>query len=245
VLAHDLRNSLQSIGFGAALLAENILENKTARHVESIRLSCERMQELIGAVLDFSRGRLNGGIPVVPKKDNRIGDELRHVIAEVQSAHRDRVIKIDMDIGEPVICDRRRIGQMLGNLLTNAVTHGDPHLAVTVSARADAQSFELSVTNGAPEIFPDVLHRLFQPFCKKKSTSSAPTGGLGLGLYIAAEIAHSHGGRKKRRYHPPIRTALRFPWSPPLRHRHPVGIRNASPSVWRNKTCRHTSLPSS
>ena len=99
-----------------------------------------------------------------------------------------------MDIDQAVVCDRQRLGQLLGNLVTNAVTHGDPDIAVTVRARGTAHAFELSVTNGTAEMTPFNKDRVFQPFCRTPSSSDAPGRGLGLGLYIAAEIAASHGG---------------------------------------------------
>lgn len=120
------------------------------------------MKELIETVLDLARCRLNGGIPVSLKMDSRLADELGHVIAEVQSVHCDRMINVDMDIGAPVVCDHRRLGQMLGNLLTNAVIHGDPDVAVSVRVRSDACAFELSITNGASEIIPAMSDGMFQ-----------------------------------------------------------------------------------
>jgi len=194
ILAHDLRNSLQSIGFGAELLTEIRLDAKATRHIESIRLSCGRMKELIETVLDLACSRLNGGIPVCLKNDDCLAVELRHVVEEVRSAHKDRTLIVDMDIDQAVVCDRRRLGQLLGNLLTNAVTHGEPDVAVIVSARADAHALELSVSNGTAERTPVIVDGLFRPFRNTVSSPKVCRTGLGLGLYIAAEIAASHGG---------------------------------------------------
>jgi signal transduction histidine kinase len=81
---------------------------------------------------------------------------------------------------------------MFSNLLANALTHGDPDGPVRVSARCDDGGFELSVVNLGEPIPPDTVERLFQPFTR----ASVQPGqeGLGLGLYIASEIAHAHGG---------------------------------------------------
>lgn len=194
ILAHDLRNSLHSIGFGAEMLTEQKLDMKTARYVESIKLSCARMKELIETVFDLTCARRIGGIPVYLENDGRLADELRHIVAEVQSAHSKATIDVDMDVGVSAVCDRRRIAQMLGNLLTNAVTHGKPNTIVHVKVWDHPRAFEMSVSNTAPEITSSVSARMFQPFCKKESASRSPSTGLGLGLYIAAEIAKSHGG---------------------------------------------------
>ena len=92
----------------------------------------------------------------------------------------------------PVLCDRARIGQLLSNLLANALTHGDPTSPVWVRAQCTDRMFELSVANKGPHIPPDTVARLFQPFAR--ALHGPDRGGLGLGLYIASEIARSHGG---------------------------------------------------
>jgi signal transduction histidine kinase len=81
---------------------------------------------------------------------------------------------------------------MLSNLLANALTHGDPSSPVRVYARSDDQLFELSVANLGDPIPPDTVDRLFQPFTRAPAESYQE--GLGLGLYIASEIARAHEG---------------------------------------------------
>jgi signal transduction histidine kinase len=81
---------------------------------------------------------------------------------------------------------------MFSNLLANALTHGDPDGPIWVRARSDDSDFELSVANLGEPIPPDIVDRLFQPF-SRASTEPAQQG-LGLGLYIALEIARAHEG---------------------------------------------------
>lgn len=192
VLGHDLRNSLQAIGFGTELLKERLADARALKIVRSIELSSGRMIELIQNILDFARGRLGGGVPITLENDQRLADELRHVISEVQAAHVKRVIDVKMNIQFPMICDRHRIAQLLGNLLSNAMTHGAIDQPVSVIARGDAENFELSVTNIGVAIAVEKMARLFQPFSRSNNQTHRP--GLGLGLYIAAEIAKAHGG---------------------------------------------------
>ena len=76
--------------------------------------------------------------------------------------------------------------------MANAVTHGAPDGLVYVKAHVEGGWFELSVANGGTPIPPGAIERLFQPFTRDEVRPSQQ--GLGLGLYIASEIARAHGG---------------------------------------------------
>ncbi|TPG08393.1 GAF domain-containing protein [Rhodanobacter glycinis] len=192
VLGHDLRNPLMAIRVGAELLQLTALDPSSQRTIGHIQRSSLRMAELIKDILDFARGRLGGGIPAVFEQEDDLAEELRNVIAEVQQAHRDRAIDVSVAIGHPVACDVRRVAQLLANLLTNAVIHGAADQPVRIAARSDDETFELVVSNGGHAIPAGKIARLFQPFSRDADQSAQP--GLGLGLYIAAEIARAHRG---------------------------------------------------
>jgi signal transduction histidine kinase len=97
-----------------------------------------------------------------------------------------------LDLAEPVQADPGRIGQLLSNLLSNALTHGAATEPVRVNASTTDEYFQLSVANGGDPIPPKVLQHLFQPFFRGAVDDRRE--GLGLGLYIASEIAKAHGG---------------------------------------------------
>ncbi len=97
-----------------------------------------------------------------------------------------------MTINEPVDCDRVRIGQLLSNLLGNALTHGAKDEPVRVAAQTDADMLRIAVVNGGEPIDAATMQRLFQPFFR--GDIRATQVGLGLGLHIASEIAKAHGG---------------------------------------------------
>jgi len=192
VLGHDLRSPLSAVQIGADLLKSMETDARSSRIVDHIQRSCERMAEMVENILDFARGRLGGGIPVNLKQQDNLTAELQHVIAEVQGSHPGREIRATMAIGQAVTADSRRLAQLLANLLNNAIAHGATDQPVSVAARCDAQGFELSVTNGGTPIPADKLGRLFHPF--SRGADAAPQPGLGLGLYIAAEVARAHRG---------------------------------------------------
>jgi signal transduction histidine kinase len=92
------------------------------------------------------------------------------------------------------IQDELQIGtDQLSNLLTNALVHGDPAMAVDVVASLEGEEVVLSVGNGGKPIPETVRRHLFQPFQRTVRDNKSP--GLGLGLFIASEIARAHGGR--------------------------------------------------
>jgi sigma-B regulation protein RsbU (phosphoserine phosphatase) len=76
--------------------------------------------------------------------------------------------------------------------LANALTHGSAATPIRVFARSDELTLELSVHNFGASIPPSTLEKLFQPFFRGEARSSSK--GLGLGLYIASEVARAHGG---------------------------------------------------
>jgi sigma-B regulation protein RsbU (phosphoserine phosphatase) len=154
--------------------------------------SINRMSRLIDNVLDFARGRLGGGLALKRSVDKSLEAMLKQVIAELHSSNLTRAIDTKFDIREPVNCDPQRIGQLFSNLLGNAITHGSAEKPIEVRAATDADGFELSVANSGDPISPAAMDRLFQPFYR--GAVGASMQGLGLGLYIASEIASAHGG---------------------------------------------------
>jgi signal transduction histidine kinase len=192
VLGHDLRNPLNAVRGGAELLQLMPLDEQAAPVVSLIQRSAARMAGLIDNVLDFARGRLGGGLSVKRAADAGLATVLEQVIAEVRTAWPGRTVRSEIALERPVYCDGARIAQMFSNLLANAFTHGDPSGTVLVSARSDDRGFELSVTNRGQPIPPETIGRLFQPF--SRASDRPGQEGLGLGLYIASEIAQAHGG---------------------------------------------------
>ncbi len=191
-LGHDLRNPLASIDSGLKLLRRKGLDERGEEIVELMHRSVSRMLGLIDNVTDFAQGRLGQGIALDAEPDPRLGDALEQVVDELRSAWTERRIDSDIALDRAVVCDSARVAQLLSNLLANALTHGDPVAPVSVRARSDSRSFVLSVANQGPPIPPEVARELFRPFAGHGRRRG--DRGLGLGLYIAAELARAHGG---------------------------------------------------
>jgi len=155
--------------------------------------SIDRMSGLITNLMDFARGRLGAGIGIQVSSGQRIEPVLAQVIDEIKVSHPDRVIETRFSLSRPIDVDQARIGQMFSNLLGNAVTHGDPERPIVIEAFVADGVFNLSIANGGEPIPLAAKERLFQPFYRGQVRPSLQ--GLGLGLYIANQIAGAHGGR--------------------------------------------------
>jgi signal transduction histidine kinase len=190
VLGHDLRNPLASIAAGTRLIKKSPLDEKATTILDMMHGSVERMSALIDNVLDFARGRLGGGLALSRSRDP-LEPALKHVIDELQSTHPDRVIEVEFNVTQPVYADRARVAQLFSNLLGNALTYGAEGEPVRVKASTQDQ-FELAVCNAGQPIPAATMERLFHPFSRGQVRPSQQ--GLGLGLYIASEIARAHDG---------------------------------------------------
>ncbi|MFL5320819.1 MAG: ATP-binding protein [Myxococcaceae bacterium] len=193
VLGHDLRNPIQSITTGAQLLMRRHRDENDLRVLRRIHESGRRMGRMVGDLLDFARARLGGGIPMQLADVPDLPDMLRHVIAELQSAHPERVIRFECTDPGNVRLDRERVGQLLSNLLGNAIEHGAKEAPIDVTLMRSGAEMMLSVRNRGEVLSAEQLGRLFEPY--EKGPGSDVREGLGLGLFIVKEIAHGHGGR--------------------------------------------------
>jgi len=189
VLGHDLRNPLSSIMSGASLLAK-MSDDKQQAIIGVISRSAARMAELIDNIMDFARARMGSGI-MVNRKSVETEPILQQIVDEMRSAWPGREIETQFNITEPVNCDGPRMAQLLSNLLANALTHGAPDTPVIVRAFHKNGYFEMSVSNQGIPIPETAMEKLFQPFTREGKRASQ--NGLGLGLFIAAEIARGHG----------------------------------------------------
>lgn len=191
VLGHDLRNPLASIEAGLRILSKNLNTELAPQIITELHRPVLRMAGIVDNVMDFARGRLGGGLTINPDAKLPLTPVIEQVVNEIRVVWPDVQIEADIDIVEPVRCDRGKIGQLFSNLLGNALTYGDKGKSIHVSAKTFKDAFELTVTNYGPPIPEKAMEHLFRPYTRGERPSQQ---GLGLGLYIASQIAGAHDG---------------------------------------------------
>ena len=192
ILGHDLRNPIGAISNAAQLLLRMPDQDRVNKLAHIIQNSAHRVKNLIDNILDFAKGRMGDGIDIKISNHQSLQVELSQVITELQLAYPERIIVVQFRFIDPINCDGTRITQLFSNLLANALIHGDKNAPVNVEAFSEHGQFKLSVINAGDKIPKDKLNGLFKPFYR--GDPNADSKGLGLGLYIAQEIAIAHGG---------------------------------------------------
>ncbi|QJR80983.1 GAF domain-containing sensor histidine kinase [Alteromonas pelagimontana] len=192
VLGHDLRTPLSSISMGLDVLSDMQLPKADPILIRMNR-SVQRISRLITDVMDFTHSKMGSGIPLNLIESDDLASVLHHSIAELVNLYQPPFLTTDIDIQGTIKCDPARIGQLLSNLLINALVHGDTQKPIAVSANYFNGQLTVKVANEGKAIAAATLSRLFEPFWREPSKN--PKKGLGLGLFIASEIAKAHNGK--------------------------------------------------
>ena len=193
MLGHDLRGPLSAIVMGSILLERKATDEMTRRSAARTLSSAKLMGHMIADMLDLARVRLAGGIPI-RRQPVDLGTLLAQAIDDQRAATPDRKINVATRGALDGEWDGARLTQIVGNLVGNALQHGEP--GCTVECIADGTQPDhviLSVRNDG-RIPDDVRPHVFDPF-RSRAAHHTRDDGLGLGLYIVDQIAVAHGGR--------------------------------------------------
>lgn len=197
VLGHDLRTPLGVVHMSAHyLLQADALTGAQTKAVARIVTAAERMHGMVKDILDFTQTAFGVTLPISPREAD-FGQITRNIVSEVSALHPDSRIELACTGALTGRWDAARIGQMLANLVTNAVQHGAPGEPVAIVLDADEHSVLVQVSNAGTPIAAEARQNLFSPMRQRPTTEDERRGGssgLGLGLYITKEIAVAHGG---------------------------------------------------
>ena len=194
IVSHDLRNPLSAITLGAHVLRQAPLAEPFPRALHHITQSAQRAKRMIEDLLDFTMARMGRGLSVA-KRVIELHATVAAAVDELRQSYPDRVLQHRASgANGSVAADNDRLFQLLGNLIGNAMTYGDPTQPVTVTSLIARDEFVVSVHNAGEPIPAALLPTLFEPLVRG-TDSGAETHSVGLGLYIVAEIVRAHGGR--------------------------------------------------
>jgi PAS domain S-box-containing protein len=193
ILGHDLRNPLNSILLASALLEQGRVDAGDLRRIRQIASSARRMARMVNQLLDLTRARLAGGIPVERRPVDLVA-VITAVLDEIATSNPGAMFQNDLPFGMKGEWDGDQLAQVVSNLVGNAVEHGDPTRAIGVTLVGPGDTAIFSVHSFGTPIPEDMLPLLFDPFRRVSPSSSAKRKGLGLGLYITREIVTAHGG---------------------------------------------------
>ena len=198
VLGHDLRAPLTAMLMGADLLRKSqTLSDREKDIAAQVGVSARRANRMVNDLVDLARCNLGTGIPVV-KSPTELNLICRTTIKELSAGEPNATIIFNDT--DPVVgsFDPERMAQVFTNLIGNAVRHGDLQQPIQVGLKGSHDTMTFEVRNAGEPIPLAAMPSLFDPgrrYSGYTETGSKASQGLGLGLFIAADIVASHGGK--------------------------------------------------
>ena len=194
IVGHDIRTPLAAILTTANVqLSREVLPDAQRKAFERVARGGERIQGIVDQLLDFTRARVGGGIPVVPGAGD-LNELCRKLVDELRAAKPERSILCDFARDSlPGVWDLDRLAQVVANLLDNALKYSPRDTPVRLRTfEQGVDTVYLEVQNAGAPIPAHLLPTLFQPF--RRGDGPGQRESLGLGLYIARSIVEAHRG---------------------------------------------------
>lgn len=169
-------------------------ESYDLRSLNIIQSQTVHLERLVNDLLDLSQaqwGQLN-----LSYETFYLADLLAESVHSVQASAEQHTIYLDIQIQETkIVADRVRIGQVLGNILDNAIKYSPHGGQVVVSLQMQDGDYLVSVSDQGMGVSPEYFDHIFERFYRVHNTASHQYSGIGLGLYVAKAIIDRHGGR--------------------------------------------------
>jgi signal transduction histidine kinase len=197
VLGHDLRAPLATMSMvGEYLCKSEEAAARVSQVGERVKRSAALMGAMVNDLLEYTRAELGGAMPMHPAKTD-IADICKSAIEDANAMNPGCVFKLDVGrdlVGE---FDGIRLHQLFCNLLINAAQYRESKSPVVIVARAEPEEVCVQVKNRGKPIADEALQSIFQPLVQlsiEGQRDGRPATSLGLGLFVAREIAYAHGG---------------------------------------------------
>lgn len=218
VIAHDLRQPIQTIAMASELLRLRLggaLPPDAEKQLARIAASVDRMNRMAEDLLDASRIEARA-LKLEPRAvDLRV--QLVEIVEKAVGMTAGHAVRVEVEDGlAPVWADAGRLEQVVMNLLSNAAKYGERGREISVAARSSGAAAQIEVTNWGPGIPPASLPLLFKRFTRTPEGEARRVRGVGLGLYITKGLVEAHGGSISVESSPGETTTFRFtlPFAP-------------------------------
>jgi signal transduction histidine kinase len=193
-VAHELRTPLSNIRGYLEAIRDGVIE-PDADTISSLDEEAALLSRLVDDLQELSLAEA-GELKLVCQVDD-IGELIKQTVAGLQGRATARGLSVSIELADrlpAVNIDSRRIGQVLHNLLENALAHTGEGGVITVAARQQDSWVEVNVTDTGEGVPPEDLSNIFERFYRVDKSRARATGGSGLGLTIAKRLVEAHGG---------------------------------------------------
>jgi PAS domain S-box-containing protein len=194
--SHELKTPVTSLKGFLSLLQRHVIPatDETAQHYFArINAQVNRLIKLINDLLDLSK--MQSGQLAYREERFALDALVQEIVESVQETTQTHRLLLDGSTGAEIYGDRDRIGQVVINLLNNAIKYSPHAETVLVRLASDQHQIEVSVQDFGIGIAKEHQSRVFERFYQVNDHTSQTYSGLGIGLYISCEIVKRHGGQ--------------------------------------------------
>jgi signal transduction histidine kinase len=197
ILGHDLRAPLSTVTLATELLSRpELAHDQLAEIGTRVGRSARVMSGLVNDLLGYTRLQLGSGMPVTLRQAN-VKEICQAAIEDAHATHPDSRFELRTDGELTGSFDDARLNQLFTNLFVNAAQYGAMAEPIMVDVLGDTQAITVNVTNYGTVIPEESLQTIFKPLIQlpaDQETERRSSTSLGLGLFVAREIAVAHGG---------------------------------------------------
>ncbi len=183
-MSHDLKTPITRMRLRAEMLDDAHIKAKFIKDLDEL-------QQMVSSTLDYMRGLAEGGEAVQPIDVTALISSLKEDAEE--AGH---TVTISGDARSPVMGRAQALKRCLQNLIDNALAYGR---RADITLRDEGGALNIAISDDGPGIPEDDIERVFEPFYRVEGSRNRNTGGSGLGLSIARNIAQAHGGSVRLR----------------------------------------------
>lgn len=202
-ISHEIRNPLSSITLATQLLERNTSDPKHLRYIGMLKSSSQSLLALLNDILDYQK--IEAGHVALQERKFNIREFVNDIILRLEARAEEKKLAVQAEVDEHVpehlVGDPIKIGQVLTNLMSNAIKfteEGSVKLTLRVKdVRSDAVSIDFSVEDTGIGIAPERVAYVFEEFTQASSDITVKYGGTGLGLAISRKLLQLYGSEIK------------------------------------------------